>query len=717
MTGASAMRPYDESGLKWNRAGLATKLPPDPTGGPRGVKRTTRRGDRGGSNALYSPHAHATRRESAMLTSAELVVIGIICALFGMIALTRLKIELIAVIVLLMVAFSGLVPAHEVLGGFSSSVVITLVGLFIITRGLEKTGVIQVIARALHDFGRGSEVKLIALFMAAGAGLSLIMNNVAAGAALLPAAVRVARISGISVSKLLLPMSFGTLVGGMATYLTTANILMSELLLSRGMDGLGMLDFLPVGGLIVFASLVYMLLVGRRLLPERASMTQTFSQPDLHDTYQLAERMWRVRALAGGRLAGRSIAESTINAELGLTVAAVQRGGDTISVPKSSQLIAAGDELLIVGREERLERLLERGSERVAGGDGELPIEPIEIMIAPRSDAIGKTLSQLKLNRDAGLLAVALWRDGRSQTADVRKLPLRVGDAVLVVGQERDIERLSHNPDYILPAGHYAGQAVDRRRAPIAMLITAVALALSILNLVPLPIAMLGGAAAMVVSGCLGMDDFYAAVEWQVIFLVAGMLPLSLAITDSGLAERVGALLVSALSGAGGLAVVAGMALLTMLVVQVIGGQVTALLVGPLAINAALQMGVDARAMAVAVAMACSMAFLTPIAHPVNILMMGPGGYKFSDFSVVGAGMTAVTLAAMLVGLAWLWGGVTPPWRPPIDPPSVPPVGSGGGHARDTATSLSSQSENKGHCSRMASMPISNAAALPMKTF
>ena len=591
-----------------------------------------------------------------MLTSAELVVIGIICALFGMIALTRLKTELIAVIVLLMVAASGLVPAHEVLGGFSSSVVITLVGLFIITRGLEKTGVIQVIARALHDVGRGSEAKLIALFMAAGAGLSLIMNNVAAGAALLPAAVRVARISGISVSKLLLPMSFGTLVGGMATYLTTANILMSELLLSRGMDGLGMTDFLPVGGLIVCASLVYMLLVGRRLLPERASMTQTFSQPDLHDTYQLGERMWRVRALAGGRLAGHSIAESAINAELGLTVAAVRRGGDTISVPKSSQLIAAGDELLIVGREERLERLLERGSERVAGGDGELPIEPIEIMIAPRSDAIGKTLSQLKLNRDAGLLAVALWRDGRSQTADVRKLPLRVGDAVLVVGQERDIERLSHNPDYILPAGHYAGQAVDRRRAPIAMLITALALALSILNLVPLPIAMLGGAAAMVVCGCLGMDDFYAAVEWQVIFLVAGMLPLSLAITDSGLAERVGALLVSALSGAGGLAVVAGMALLTMLVAQVIGGQVTALLVGPLAINAALQMGVDARAMAVAVAMACSMAFLTPIAHPVNILMMGPGGYKFSDFSVVGAGMTVVTLAAMLLGLAWLWG-------------------------------------------------------------
>ncbi len=159
-----------------------------------------------------------------MLTTAELTVIGIICALFGLIALTRLKTELIAIIVLLLVAFSGLLSATEALAGFSSSVVITLIGLFIITRGLEQTGVIQFIADALHDYGRGSEARLIALFMAAGAALSLIMNNVAAGAALLPAAVRVARISGISVSKLLMPMSFGTLVGGMATYLTTANI-------------------------------------------------------------------------------------------------------------------------------------------------------------------------------------------------------------------------------------------------------------------------------------------------------------------------------------------------------------------------------------------------------------------------------------------------------------------------------------------------------------
>ena len=174
-----------------------------------------------------------------MLSSAEITVIGIIGILFALIFATRLKTELIAVIVLLLVAFSGLVPTREVLSGFSSSVIITLIGLFIITRGLEVTGVIQWIARRLHNYGSGSEAKLITIFMAAGAALSLIMNNVAAGAVLLPAAVRVARSAGISVSKLLMPMSFGTLVGGMATYLTTANILLKRAAARAGAGGPG----------------------------------------------------------------------------------------------------------------------------------------------------------------------------------------------------------------------------------------------------------------------------------------------------------------------------------------------------------------------------------------------------------------------------------------------------------------------------------------------
>ena len=597
---------------------------------------------------------------SNMLSSAELTVIGIIVVTLGLIAFTRLRIDIIALLVLLMVALTRLVPADAALSGFSSSVVITIIGLLVITRGLEQTGVMQWVARQLQAYGRGSEAKLIALVMSAGAAVSLLMNNVAAGAVLLPAVLQVSRDGGVAASKLMIPLAFGVTLGGMATYFTTANILMSELLIAQSIAGLGMLDFMPVGGMIVAAGLLYMLLFGRRALPDRTSLTQSFHQVDLHDTYELAEQMWQVRVTPGSRLANQTVQESDINADLGLTVAAVWRGGETITIPKSNQMIYPADELLIVGREDRLEQLLAWGNELIESDkhavQGVLPIEPIEIMIAPRSNAIGKTLSELKLNRDAGLLAMALWRDGQSFHTDVRKMPLQVGDAILVVGQSSDIQNLSQNSNFILPAGEYSTQTIESRKAPYAILITASALALAILNIIPLPFAMLAGAAAMVLTRCLRMEQFYTAVDWRTIFLIAGMLPLSLAMAESGLADRVGAFLELSLMNASPLLLFAVIALLTMLVVQVIGGQVTPLLVGPIAIKAALQMGIDPRAMAVAVAMACSLAFITPISHPVNILMMGPGGYKFSDFSRVGIGMTIVTLLTMLLGLALLWG-------------------------------------------------------------
>ena len=595
-----------------------------------------------------------------MLTPPEVTVIGIIAVTLALIAFTRLRIDLIALLVLLMVALTELVPAADALSGFSSSVVLTIIGLLVVTRGLEQTGVMQWVARQLQTYGRGSEAKLIALVMSAGAAVSLLMNNVAAGAVLLPAVLQVARDCGVAASKLMIPLAFGVTVGGMATYFTTANILMSELLITQGISGLGILDFMPVGGMIVAAGLLYMLLFGRRLLPDGASLAQSSHQVDLRDTYDLAGRMWQVRVAPDSRLANQTVQESDINAELGLTVAAVWRGNETIAIPKSNQMIYPADELLIVGQEDRLQQLLDWGNELIESGQhavrGELPIEPIEIMIAPRSNAIGKTLSDMKLNRDAGLLAMALWRDGQSFHTDVRKIPLQVGDAILVVGQSSDIQNLSRNSNFILPAGEYSAQTTDSRKAPYAVGITAIVLALSFLNILPLPIAMLAGAAAMALTRCLTMEQFYTAVDWRTIFLVAGMLPLSLAITETGLADRVGLLLEAGLVNASPLLLFAVIALLTMLVVQIIGGQVTPLLVGPIAIKAALQMGIDPRAMAVAVAMACSLAFITPISHPVNILMMGPGGYKFSDFFKVGVGMTAVALLTMMLGLALVWG-------------------------------------------------------------
>ncbi|NDJ52172.1 MAG: SLC13 family permease [Chloroflexi bacterium] len=596
-----------------------------------------------------------------MLTSSELILIAILLGLFGLLFIARLKMELVAILVLLALSFSGLVTPQQALSGFSSSVVITLIGLFVITRGLEDTGVVQWIGGQLNRLGNGAELRLIPLFMLAGSTLSLIMNNVAAGAMLLPAAVHVSKSSDVPVSRLLMPLSFGTLVGGMATYLTTANIVMSELLLSRDLDGLNMFDFMPTGGLIVLATVLYMSLIGRRLLPERDALSVATMLPDLQQTYQLGERFWEVPITPDSELAGLSLRESKIGERLGLTVVAISRGRQIISAPSSDERIQTGDRLLVIGRQERVDHLRGQGAHLLRDAERErllndMPGETAEIVIAPRSNAVGKTLSQLKFRDQFGLIVVALWRENRAYRTDVGKRVLEVGDALLVMGEANDVQALAENRNYIVLSESYASTSFRLEKAPFAALITALVLAVAIFDLFSLPLVMLSGAALMVLAGCIEMDDFYEAVEWRVIFLIAAMLPLSVAISETGLADRVGMAMVNLLADSSGLILVTGMILLTMAVVQIIGGQVTALLIGPIAINAALQSQVDPQAMAVAVAMTCSMAFLTPIAHPVNLLVMGPGGYHFGDFSRVGVGMTLVTIATMLLGLILFWG-------------------------------------------------------------
>lgn len=595
-----------------------------------------------------------------MLSPDEIVLLVITAVTFALIIWNRFPIEIIALCLLLVLGLSGLVPADRVLSGFSSSVVITLIGLFIITKTLEETGVIQAIAERLNRVGKGSEVRLITVFMLAGAGMSLVMNNVAAGAVLLPAAVRVARISKVRVSKLLIPMSFGTLVGGMTTYLTTANIVMSTLLIDNGLRGLNMLDFIPTGGLITIAAVIYMTLIGRHLLPDRESLTETTFPADLQTTYQLDERKWEVRVEQNSQLVGKPLSETGIGEELGLTVLAIYRGQQTFISPQPQRMIEAGDYLLVLGRKERLDVLLEWGTvlrdETKSSTPGHVyHVNLTEVIIPPRSKAIGQTLTQLKFRTQFGLTAVAMWREGRSFRTDVGKMELSVGDALLVVGTPERVKTLAKDRNYMVPTSAENSEPMRPHKAWLSVIITAIVLVLAIFEVFPIPQVMLAGAVAMVLTGCLGMDEFYDAIEWKVIFLIAGILPLSIAMLNTGLAEHVGIRIVDALLGYSPMVGVISIFVLTVFITQILGGQVTALVVGPIAISTALQMGVSPQAMSVAVAIGCSTAFLTPIAHPVNILMMGPGGYQFNDFFKVGVGMTIVTLLTLILGMALIW--------------------------------------------------------------
>jgi len=594
------------------------------------------------------------------MTLNELILIGVIISALVLIIYVRLRPDLVALLVLLTLAFSGVVTTQEALSGFSRNAVITIIGLFIITHALDETGIIQWAARRINSVGKGSEKRLILVFMISGATLSLVMNNIAAGAVLLPAAVRVGIKSKVRLSKLLIPLSFGTLVGGMATYLTTANIILSGLLQDQGLDGLGMKDFIPTGGLIVLATLIYMLTIGRRLLPTRDSISQSVTSSNLYETYQLDQRMWEVQITPESRLVSCELGRSEIGQKLGLTVVGIWRGHKAILPPEPNEIIRSDDFLLVMGREERVEQLEDWGvvfrhENYSVNGKHNYDVDLSEVIIPPRSSVIGKTLTDINFRTHYGLTCVALWREGRSYRTDVGKYILQVGDALLMVGPAAKARLLAQDRDFLVLNGNQQ-QPSAPSKAGWALFITAVVLLIAIFDLLPLPEVMLAGAVAMVLTGCLKMDEAYRAIEWRVVFLIAGMLPVSIAMVNTGLAVRIGQLMVDTFSGFGSLALISGLFLLTVGVCQIIGGQVTALVVGPIAVSAAIQVGINPQAVAVAVAIGCSTAFLTPIAHPVNVLMMGPGGYTFGDFFKVGLGMTIVTFITLLIGMVLIWG-------------------------------------------------------------
>lgn len=600
-----------------------------------------------------------------MLSNQELIVSAILVVALIIIMLDWLRADLVAILILALLPLTGIISYQEALSGFSRSVVITIIGLFVITQALEDTGVVQRVANWFKQLGRGSEVRLLLLFMAGGAGLSLIMNNIAAGAVLLPAAMQVGRESNVPPSKLLIPLAFGTLVGGMATYFTTANIILSSILRDQGQPALSMADFFPTGGLIVLAGLAYMAWPGRKLLPSRESVGQSSSpyllSRSLYETYHLPEQLWEVHIPAGSALVGASLNASQIGHNLGITVLAIWRGHEAILAPEPQTAIAAGDYLLMLGSEERVRQMGDRGATigRAADHGGNHQgyfVDLTEVLIPPRSQLVGRSLVDLNFRARYHLTAVALWREGRSYRVDVGRMALEVGDALLMVGTPGHIRALSADSNFLVLQSSHELQPPLPNKAGWAVGITALVLLLSIFDLVPSSLAMMIGVAALALSGSINLDEAYRGISWRVVFLIAGMLPLSIAMVNSGLAARIGDLMVRLFEPWGALGLIGGLFLLTMVFTQVIGGQVAALIVGPIAVTAALQLGVDARAVGVTVAIGCSTAFLTPISHPVNVLVMGPGGYTPRDFLKIGAGMTLVTLLALLLGMKLFWG-------------------------------------------------------------
>jgi len=598
---------------------------------------------------------------SALITT--LVILAITLVLF---ISERLSMDLVALLVLVALGLSQVLTPQEVFSGLSDTAVITILAVFVLARGLEETGVAARIGEFLVRTAGKSETKLIVAIMSAGAFMSLFMNNIAAASILLPAASTAARKAGVPLSRLLMPLAFGTLLGGMATLFTTTNIVVRSVLQDLGYPGFGLLDFAPVGVPLIVVGIGYMAVWGRRMLPARTSPQRAEAlgkaDGDLLQLYDLSDRLFRARIPDGSYLIGRRLVESTFREKYGLSVVAVEREGRTVLAPVPDFEFRSGDVVLLEGRlEEFRQRDVEPYLEILQPRQySETEFETtsvvvLEAALSPRSQLIGRTLKESRFRDKYGMNVLAVWNGTRVFRSGLQDRKLTFGDALLLQGPRERLPMLRLDPDLIILSSEQDPVRQVTGKGWLALAIFAGTLIAAAFSRISVGEVMLAGALLMVITNILTMEQVYRAIEWKVVFLVAGMLPLGLALTKTGATALFATSLTTLVEPYGPLALLLALLVLTVVLSQAMKGAAVAAVMAPIAIQAAQQMGADPLAMGMGVALATSMAFVTPLGHPVNILMMGPGEYRMRDFIRVGLPMTVLLFAVVLLILPIFW--------------------------------------------------------------
>jgi di/tricarboxylate transporter len=385
------------------------------------------------------------------------------------------------------------------------------------------------------------------------------------------------------------------------------------------------------------------------------------SDAELAESYRLHERVIVARVPPDSILVGRSLAERRLGDAFGLTVLGLIREGTTRLLPDPATPLEAEDTLLVEGKPEDL--LILRGLQEL-DIDTETPLNLreleservglAEVVLSPHTTLVGRTMRELHFREKYGLTVLAIWREGRAYRSNLRNMPLRFGDALLLYGPRENVKLLASEPDFlVLTPG--APAAPRPSKAPLAGLLMAAVIVPVMLGWLPISIAAVLGAAGMVVTGCLTMEDAYRFIDWRAVFLIAGMLPLAMAIEQTGAARFLADSVVTVIGRFGPMGVMASLFMLTALAAQVMPTPAVAVLMAPMVIDSATDLGVSPHAFMMTLAMSASASFMSPITHPVNVMIMGPGGYRFTDYTKVGFPLTLVVLAVVLLVVPRFW--------------------------------------------------------------
>lgn len=563
--------------------------------------------------------------------------------------------DVVALGILLCLIFTGLLPPEQAFAGFGSDTVILILGLLILTAALARTGVIEMAGRIITRRTGNDPRRMLVMISFGAVTMSAFMSNTASTAFFLPVVIGLARRARVSASKLLMPLAFAAILASSITLVSTStNIVVSGLITQYGLPPIRMFELAPVGIPIAVVGLAYMLTIGKRLIPDRSHLDETADDFGLHPF------LTEVLILPDSPLADKTLEESGLGRDLDLTVVRLDRGKDRILAPPADFCLEEYDLLLVEGSREDILKIKSTAGiemkEDLKLQEPELQtkeVRLVESMLPPRSQLIGRTLKRLQFRQRYGVQVLALNRHGENLRHKIAEIPLRMGDVLLIQGHRANINALQESRA-IRVLGAVEGNIRNTRRAPIAIFIFVMALLAATFNILSLPVAMLLGAVVAFLTRCITPEEAYREVEWKALILIGSMLALGAAMQHTGTASFLAEQIVAFSSDSNPLWLLSGFFLLAVLLTQPMSNQAAAVVVVPVAVQTALQLGLNPRTFAVMIAVAASTSYLTPL-EPSCLMVYGPGRYRFVDFLKVGGLLTILIylLAILLVPMVW----------------------------------------------------------------
>jgi len=590
------------------------------------------------------------------MANLDMVLVGIIViATMAMFIWGKARIDVIALCALVALFVLDLIETEHVLYGLANQATVTIAAMFIISAGLVRTGLVEWAARHLDRMAGKTELRLMLVLSLTAAILSAFIINAAIVAIFIPVSMVLAKSRKIAASRVLIPLSFASQFGGVCTIVgSSTNLIVNSIAVNNGMEPFGFFEFLPLGIAMVGAGTVYLAAVGHWLLPVRKGEAEQV------DKYRLVDYLAELRVTEKSSLIGETWETGKMGDETRVGLANLLRGTKAVSRPVRTR-IKVDDILLLHGNVEQILEIESKYGLKILKDsrvkDQQLSTHNMklsEVLIPPESNLIGRTLQEASFFRRHRLTILAIQRRGKTLRERLADIRIKENDTILLQGDKDDIAHIMNSPNAVV-TNELTDLYLRKNRAFLALAVVLEVVVLTTLNIMPIMLAAILGAVAMVVTQCLTIDEAYKAVDWKIIFLLAGVLPLGLALERSGATLWLANHVLEPLAGSGPVALLAALYLITALLTEAMSNNAAAAILAPIAFTAAATLNIEPRPLLIAITFASSTSFATPIGYKTNTMIYSPGGYKFTDFTKIGVPLNLVFwgLSVLLIPVIW----------------------------------------------------------------